>query len=137
MAMYDMLSRGGYVGTGEETKVADITKGEKEIIWEKGYVVYVDFSGALRAGTGGEEADVEWMRRLVEDRGMVFVALRAEDAFDPSLAERLGGVRATNEDQALAIDLRAAGMFSVYETICFSLTVRPPRPPNRLDLHHV
>jgi cytoplasmic tRNA 2-thiolation protein 2 len=102
MAMMDMLLRGGFIGLGEE-KLADITKGEKDVVWQKGYVVYVDFAGVVE---GGEDR-TEWARTVVESKGLEFVGLKAEDVFDESLSERLGGGRSAVQLQG--VDLKHPG----------------------------
>jgi len=102
MAMLDMLLRGGFVGIGEE-KFADITKGERDVVWQKGYVVYVEFAGVVE---GGEDR-TEWLREMTQARGLEFVGLRAEDVFDEGLSERLGGKRQTIEVQG--VDLKDPG----------------------------
>ena len=77
MAMLDMLSRGGYVGKGDDA-VADKRKGEKDAVWGSGVVVYVEFCGIIDG-----ETRMEVMRALAEKRGLKFVGLWAEDVFDP------------------------------------------------------
>ena len=102
MAMMDMLLRGGFVGVGEE-KLADITKGEKDVVWQKGYVIYVEFAGVVE---GGEDR-TEWVQKVVEAKGLEFVGLKAEDVFDEGLSERLGGGRSAVQVQG--IDLKDPG----------------------------
>ena len=102
MAMLDMLLRGGFVGIGEE-KFADITKGERDVVWQKGYVVYVEFAGVVE---GGEDR-TEWLREMTQARGLEFVGLRAEDVFDEGLSERLGGKR--QPFQVQGVDLKDPG----------------------------
>lgn len=100
--MLDMLVRGGFVGTGNEVRDADKTKGEKDVIWEKGYVVYVEYAGVVEHG----EERSEWVKEIVERRRLEFVGLRAEDVFDPELSRRLGGPG--NMGEALLVDLKDA-----------------------------
>lgn len=104
MCMLDMLTRGGYIGDGTE-KTVDKTKGEKEVIWERGYAVYVEFAGVVE---GGEDR-TEWMKQIAQSRGLEFVGLKAEDVFDTSLVERLGGVEDQAVDAAFHVDLKDAG----------------------------
>ena len=134
MAMFDMLTRGGYVGQGEGTKEADMTKGEKEIIWEKGYAVHVDFSGVLPPSASLED-DNDWMKTMVEARGFVFVELKAEDVFDPTLVERLGGEG--NSGKPIGIDLKAAGeSSSKYDAHPIQVYQYIPRPNHpTIELH--
>jgi cytoplasmic tRNA 2-thiolation protein 2 len=84
MAMLDMLQQHGYVGKGDG-KTADLTKGEREVLWDKGTVVYVEF-----AGLTGMEDRMEAMKTLAEEKGLGFVGLRAEEAFDSTLGQKLG-----------------------------------------------
>lgn len=103
--MLEMLCRGGYIGNGEEF-VADKTKGEKEVVWKRGFVVYIEFCSVV----GGEDR-MEMMRGLVGERGMDFVGLRAEDVYDPGLRRRLSGLGGDEEKgQRLAVDLKHPGM---------------------------
>lgn len=101
MCMLDMLVRGGFVGTGD-VKEADKTKGEKDVIWEKGYVVYVEFAGVVSE----VEDRTEWIRDIVRRRGLDFVGLRAEDVFDPQLEARLGAQAGSST--SLVVDLKDA-----------------------------
>lgn len=100
--MMDMLLRGGFVGTGED-KLADITKGEKDVVWQKGYVVYVEFAGVV----DGAKDQTEWVKETVQAKGLEFVGLRAEDVFDEGLSERLGGDSLTVD--AKGVDLKDPG----------------------------
>ncbi|WVQ71062.1 hypothetical protein IAR50_000587 [Cryptococcus sp. DSM 104548] len=83
--MLDLLLEKQYIGKGAGVTF-DRTKGEKEPIWSKGYVVYVEFGGALN----GEERTNE-IREWVEQRqeGLEFIGVRAEDVYDPALKSRL------------------------------------------------
>ncbi|KAK4688458.1 cytoplasmic tRNA 2-thiolation protein 2, partial [Tremellales sp. Uapishka_1] len=89
MAMLDLLMSNGYIGKGDGS-VADKTKGERDIVWDRGYVVYVEFAGVIN----DMEDRMEGMRAVAEERGLEFVGLRAEDVFD----EKLGG-------ESLEVDL--------------------------------
>jgi cytoplasmic tRNA 2-thiolation protein 2 len=97
MAMLDMLLHHGYIGKGDG-KTADLTKGEREVLWDKGTVVYVEF-----AGVTGMEDRMEVMRTLAEEKGLGFVGLRAEEAFDSTLGERLG--TPASSPGGIAVDL--------------------------------
>jgi cytoplasmic tRNA 2-thiolation protein 2 len=102
-ALLDLLTSRGYVG--REGKEVDIKKGEKEWIWERGTVVYVEFCGV----TGGEER-TGIMRGMAEERGLDFVGLRVEDAFDPTLEQRLG--KPMTSQKAVEVDLHHPGKLS-------------------------
>lgn len=102
--MLDMLARGGYIGDGTE-KMVDKTKGEKDVVWMRGYAVYVEFAGVIE---GGEDRTA-WMREVAESRGLEFVGMRAEDVFDAGLVERLGGVGGAAVDAAFHVDLKDTG----------------------------
>ena len=102
MAMLDLLNHGEFVGRGDG-KRADLTKGEKEAIWDSGTVVYVDFSGVLEDGQG--EDRTEWLKAVAEERGMGLLALKAEDVFDPSLQERISGGTSSRTPRKLRVDL--------------------------------
>jgi cytoplasmic tRNA 2-thiolation protein 2 len=84
MAMLDMLLVNGFVGKGDGRR-ADKTKGEKEVVWDQGTTVYVEF-----AGVTGMDDRMEGMREMAERNGLRFVGIRAEEVFDPSLPARLG-----------------------------------------------
>lgn len=101
MAMLDLLCSGGYVGKGDGA-VADKTKGEKEVVWDKGVVVYVEFCGVVP----GKDR-MEMMRGLAEERGLGFAGLRAEDVFVPGLTGRLGGHgEPEHGSEGISVDLR-------------------------------
>ena len=100
MAMLDMLIRGGFIGTGEIPEEANKRKGEKEVIWPKVYIVYVEFAGVVQ---GGQDR-MELMERVAKERKIDFFGLRAEDVFDPELAYRLGSVQSNG--QPLSVDLK-------------------------------
>ena len=90
--MLEMLMRGGFIGMGDVIE-ADITKGEKDVVWEKGTVVYVDYANVVE----GLEDRTKWIEDVVKERGLEFVGLKAEDVFDPTLRERLGGSQISSE----------------------------------------
>ncbi|RSH92739.1 hypothetical protein EHS25_008185 [Saitozyma podzolica] len=97
MAMLDMLLQHGYVGKGDG-KTADLTKGEREVLWDRGTVVYVEF-----AGVTGMEDRMGAMKTLAEEKGLRFVGLRAEEAFDSTLGQKLG--RPSASPGGIAVDL--------------------------------
>lgn len=122
MAMLDRLHRGGYIGRqGEDTKFADKTKGEKDVVWEDGVVVHVDYSSvvegetgrALDMATGESAADLrdrrDWIRSLAEERGLGFLGLKAEDVFDPTLSSRLSGRGGQSDIAGFKVDLSDSG----------------------------
>lgn len=122
MAMLDMLHRGGYIGRqGEDTKFADKTKGEKDVVWENGVVVHVDCSSVVEGeagkvldlGTGANAADLrdrrDWIRSLAEERGLGFLGLKAEDVFDPTLSSRLRGRGGQSDIAGFKVDLSDSG----------------------------
>jgi hypothetical protein len=98
MTMFDLLVSRDYIGDGND-KVADKTKGEKEVVWSSGRAVYVEFAGV----TGGKDRMQE-MQAVVRARGIEFVGLRAEDVFDPLLKARLGGKTGSHRAN-LSVDL--------------------------------
>ena len=107
MAMLDMVCRGAHVGKGDGA-VIDKTKGEKETVWNRGVVVFVDFSGVV----GGEE-QMETMRSLAEERDLEFVGLRAEDVFDAGVGSRLSGREEhQSRPDGMTVDLRDPGMLT-------------------------
>lgn len=85
VAMLDHLMESGLVGAGDGAR-ADKTKGEKEVVWDKGTVVYVEFAGV----TGMKERLVE-MKEVAEKQGLGFIGVRAEDVYDVELEQRLAG----------------------------------------------
>ena len=102
MGMLELLMQGNCIGNGDGKK-ADITKGEREVIWDRGTVIYVDFSGVV------DDLDdrTAWLRAIAEQRGLGFVGLRAEDVYVAGLAERLGGSKV--ETSLMEVDLRSRG----------------------------
>lgn len=111
MAMLDLLLKGDFVGKGKGgSKKADKTKGEKEVTWDRGTVVFVDFGGVVE----GEGGKMEMLRGVAEDNDLGFLGLRAEDVFDPDLRRRLGG-KLDQERPGygyLAVDLKSQGEIS-------------------------
>ncbi|WWD18150.1 hypothetical protein CI109_102599 [Kwoniella shandongensis] len=113
-AMLDLLLSRSYVGRGDGA-VTDKTKGEKEPIWGKGWVVYVEFAGVLD-GVEDRLEDVKgWVERL--DKGLGWIGVRAEDVFDGELKNRLrdiAGLASQDSGQevedTIAIDLKDADL---------------------------
>ncbi|WVF70665.1 hypothetical protein IAT40_005458 [Kwoniella sp. CBS 6097] len=100
-SMIEMLVSREFIGKGDG-KIADLTKGEREVVWDKGWVVYVEFSGVLDGVEDRSEEVRKWVDGL--GSGVNFIGLKAEDVFDPTLKGRLrqlgggdGGV--TREDE--------------------------------------
>ena len=103
MTMLELLMQDGCIGDGSERK-ADITKGERDVIWQHGTVVYVDFSGVA----DGLEDRTAWLKAIAEQKRLGFLGLRAEDVYDPSLALRLGG--SAVETSLMEVNLQSRGM---------------------------
>ncbi|ORY24687.1 hypothetical protein BCR39DRAFT_317561 [Naematelia encephala] len=94
VAMLDLLMRFGLIGRGTGAR-ADLTKGEKEVVWDWATVVHVRF-----------EEDVEKeteLQRVVEGWGLQWMLLKAEDVFDSGLRQRLGGTQ--DDGPELGVDL--------------------------------
>lgn len=83
MTMLDQVMQAGLVGSGDGAR-ADKTKGEKEVIWDRGTLVYVEFSGVT--GMADRSRNME---ELAEEKGLGYVGVRAEDVYDPNLDRRL------------------------------------------------
>lgn len=75
MALLDVLRRNNFVGDGQG-RMANKTTGEKEAIWDQGTILYVEFASAT-----GMADRMDDMRQLAEQMSMIFVGVRAEDAF--------------------------------------------------------
>lgn len=108
-AMLSMLHERGYWATSEG-EVRDKTKGQKEIVWPKAWAAHVDFSAVT-----GLAPQTERLREMAEGMGMTFIALKAEDAFDPTLVRRIraeAGLPAEEgegEGVALSVNLADSG----------------------------
>lgn len=105
LAMLDHLTARTYVGVPGETY--DITRGDREPVWARGWAVHVVFPG--------DAADIgEGLREVVEGRGVRYVEVRAEEVFDPRLGERLrrryGDVPGDEEESAGKCLDRCSGM---------------------------
>lgn len=132
MAMLDYLETEGLIGReGEERVAADKTKGEKEIVWTKGTIVYVEFSGVT-----GMEDRTEEMEVMARGRGLAFLGVRAEEVFDQDLAKRLGG----GEQRTFpsSVNLRNSGKFAYTDQAKSDLPIiagssTPPPPLTRLQ----
>lgn len=102
MVLLDFLSH-GYVGNGSDAgRQADLTKGEKSVLWRKATVIYVEFAGVFK----GVEDRMEEMAQIAEGKGLGFVGLRAEDVYDPGLAGRLRGGNDRPQYQPLSVQLQ-------------------------------
>lgn len=110
--MANMLHERGYWATSEG-EVRDKTKGEKEIVWPAAWAVHVDFSAVT-----GLVSQTERLREMAEGMGLKFIALKAEDAFDPTLCRRIraaAGLPAKegeDEGAALSVNLADTGEFN-------------------------
>ncbi|OCF31919.1 hypothetical protein I317_00752 [Kwoniella heveanensis CBS 569] len=85
-SMVEMLVSREFIGKGDG-KIADLTKGEREVVWDKGWVVYVEFAGVLEGVDDRSEIVKQWVDGL--GPGIRYVGLRAEDVFDAGLKGRL------------------------------------------------
>lgn len=104
MALLDMLHERGY--WGREDEVRDIRKGQKELVWPGAWALHVDFSSIT-----GMQPRTEELRALAEGWGMQFLVLRAEDAFDPTLAQRIraaAGVPALDDEERVPLSVNLA-----------------------------
>lgn len=84
---------------GREGEVRDTTRGLREAVWERGWAVHIDFSAVT--GLPSREG---LLREFAEERGLRFVCVRAEGAFDPLLRRRvaaLAGADGGSEDAEL------------------------------------
>lgn len=102
MAMLDHLLQAGLVGKGDGAR-ADKTKGEKDVVWDQGTVVYVEF-----AGVTGMQDRMREMEAIAKVKGLGFLGLRAEDVYDESLHVRLRG-GGDGEVPMLAVDVNREG----------------------------
>lgn len=96
MALLDLLVRNRYIGEGNR-KVANKTAGEKEAIWDRGSMLYVEFAAA----TGGVDR-TEAMKRIAQESQLQFIAARVEDVFEHIVS--------SGKAEAIAIDLNDPGM---------------------------
>lgn len=103
--MLSMLHERGYWATSEG-EVRDKTKGEKNIVWPQAWAVHVDFSAVT-----GLASQTERLRELANGMGMNFLAMKAEDAFDPALARRIraeAGLPAEEGEEGVALSVNLA-----------------------------
>lgn len=120
--LLDLLDSRGYYGH-EDNETRDITKGQKNIVWARGWAVHVDFSSVT-----GLESHAEALGALAADHGLQFAVIKAEEAFDPALRTRLrqatgGAASATAAPSAMGVDLSAPGTLEpVFQVLI-------PRPP--------
>lgn len=104
VALLDILTKADYTFIGSATpELQEKRRGAKDVIWERGTVLYVEFCGIV------DDSDdrTSEMRTLAEQRGLDFIGLKAEDVFDPSLPKRLG--RTQDSGQHLFADLTHPG----------------------------
>ncbi|WVR05630.1 hypothetical protein IAU60_002652 [Kwoniella sp. DSM 27419] len=109
-AMLDILVSRQYIGKGDGY-VADKSKGEKDPVWDKGWVVYVEFAGVIEGAEERMEEVAQWVKEQAPDLGMI--GLRAEDVYDGDIVNRiraLAGVSPvhlhTSAQEDLALDLK-------------------------------
>jgi hypothetical protein len=98
-----MLHTRDYFGLGDG-KVADKTKGERPWVWANSWAVHVDLSNIT--GTADVTSNV---KALAERCGVAFVGVKAEDVFEDSLSEKLGGVKTETDREQLGIILGNPG----------------------------
>lgn len=109
MTLLDILTgpRYNYVAR-RGAEAFDKTKGVKAALWDDGTIVYVEFCGVVE----GMADRTEEMRNMAQERGLGFLAMRAEDVFDPTLGERLGGQ--SGDRAPLFADLSHPGTCAVH-----------------------
>ncbi|WRT65908.1 uncharacterized protein IL334_002859 [Kwoniella shivajii] len=125
LTMLDLLISKQYIGDDND-RIIDKTKGEKEPIWNKGFVIYVEFDHILNnqlhgSTTPGNQDESLLTSRLEEienwvkeqNHNLTFIGLNAEDVFDPNLKKRikaLVGIQEGNEDtqsaEGISVDLK-------------------------------
>jgi cytoplasmic tRNA 2-thiolation protein 2 len=81
--MLEQIMEAGMIGSGNGVK-ADKTKGEKEVIWDRGSVIYVEFAGVT--GMQDKSGDLEVVARA---KGLHYLKMRAEDVYDADLERRI------------------------------------------------
>ncbi|KAL1405126.1 Cytoplasmic tRNA 2-thiolation protein 2 [Vanrija albida] len=81
-ALADLVSE-RYIGR----EGRELARGQREPVWARGWAVHVDFSGVT-----GLESRAPLLDKLAEERGLRFVCVRAEDAFDPLLRRRVAAL---------------------------------------------
>ncbi|WVQ97042.1 hypothetical protein IAU59_004152 [Kwoniella sp. CBS 9459] len=116
-SMVEMLVSREFIGKGDG-KIADLTKGEKEVVWDKGWVVYVEFAGVLDGLEDRSEVIKQWVDGL--GPGVKYIGLRAEDVFDVGLKGRLQQLGGSHDGVVTGVDGAAS---------TFALDVTDPNLP--------
>nr|ODO02618.1 hypothetical protein L204_01356 [Cryptococcus depauperatus CBS 7855] len=107
-ALLDFLLSRHYIGKGGDYTV-DKTKGEKEPIWRKGWVVYVDFANVLDGVDSRMEEVKEWVET---NKGLGYIGISAEEIYDATLVKKLkkmAGIDSADEyevDETFAVDFK-------------------------------
>ncbi|WWC60526.1 uncharacterized protein I303_103100 [Kwoniella dejecticola CBS 10117] len=112
MTLLDLLVDKEYIGKGDD-KVIDRTKGEKQPVWNKGYIVHVDFSDLIEDTHTSSPDRSEVLKQWIEgkENGLVWIGLKAHDVYDANLTNkirRIAGLPETQEDASsgLKVDLK-------------------------------
>jgi cytoplasmic tRNA 2-thiolation protein 2 len=84
---------------------ADRRKNHVPSVWNRGYVVHVDFSNVANVSS-----QMERLRAMVEERGLTIVPVMAEDAFDSSFRSRLRGESQEDGANSVSVNLAEPGL---------------------------
>ncbi|OCF56639.1 hypothetical protein L486_05493 [Kwoniella mangroviensis CBS 10435] len=112
IALTDILVSKEYIGKGDK-RVVDRTKGEKQPVWNKGYIIHVDFSDVIE-GSNKEEDRSEVLNNWIEDKehGLGWIGLKGQDVYDVNLRNKIRRIIGIpelddgEETESLAIDLK-------------------------------
>ncbi|WWC88104.1 uncharacterized protein L201_003008 [Kwoniella dendrophila CBS 6074] len=116
ITLLDLLSLNDFIGKSDDKMIYDKTKGEKEPIWKRGYIVHVDFSDILNNNNDKESQDrTDFLHSWVKEKenGYIFIGLKAHDVFNPNLKLKIQSLAGLGEDEkdessqdGIAVDLK-------------------------------
>ncbi|GHJ85675.1 hypothetical protein NliqN6_2077 [Naganishia liquefaciens] len=121
-SLLDVLVGKGYIGMREDADAdadgARLERGQKQSTWRKAWAVHVDFSHIIPEMQDQSAAMADYLETAYPHHAIELVVIRAEEAYDPALVQRLraygrgakdgdavGGASGEAHAVAVAVDL--------------------------------
>ncbi|WWC68416.1 uncharacterized protein I206_102343 [Kwoniella pini CBS 10737] len=110
ISLLNMLIEREYIGKGDDKKI-DRTKGEKQPVWNKGYIIHVDFSDLIDDSNSQDRSDIlkQWVES--KENELVWIGLKAYDVYDANLKNKIRKIVGLSEEKefessGIAVDLK-------------------------------